>query len=345
MATLGASALTLADWAKLQDPNGQPARVAELLSQTNEVLYDMPWVEGNLPTGNRTTVRTGLPSATWRLLNQGVAASKGTSAQIDEGCGLLESWNEVDKKLADLNGNAAAFRAKQGMAHLQAMNQEFAGTLFYGNAGTAPEEFNGFATRYSSLGQNCITGGGSGSDNTSIWVIGWGPLSVYGVYPKGSQAGLQHQDFGEQTIETTTGIAGARLRVYQEKWEWNCGLVVEDWRYAVRICNIDVSNLVAESSAANLVKLLIKAIYRLPSTAGDKANDGSVVGIRPAIYMNRTVLQMLDIQRHNIMSGFGTAYSGGSITYNDVDGKKIPFFRDIPIRICDQLVETEATVA
>lgn len=347
MATLGATPITLVDWAKVQDPNGQPARVAELLSQTNDIISDMIWQEGNLPTGHQTTVRTGLPSATWRLLNQGTAGSKSTSAQITEGCGILESWCEVDVALANLNGNAAAFRMQEGKAHLEAMNQEFAQTLFYGNAGTAPEEFNGFATRYSTLGQNCITGGGSGSDNSSIYLVGWGPLSVHGVFPKGSAAGLQHYDYGEVTIETSAGIQGSRLRVYQDKWEWKPGLAVRDWRYVVRVANIDISALTAESSAANLLKLMTRSIYRIPSLTGGTTQDGDFVGCRPAFYMNRTCLEMLDIQRHNVMSGFssGTTYTGGSIKYEDVDGKQVPFFRNIPVRICDQLTETEATVA
>lgn len=348
MATLGTNAITLVDWAKSVDPNGQAADVAELLSQTNDIITDAVWKEGNLPTGHQVSVRTGLPSATWRLLNNGVAGSKSTKAQITEACGILESWCEVDKALAELNGNIASFRADEGLAHVEAMNQEFAQTLFYGNAGTAPEEFNGFSTRYSALGQNCISGGGSGSDNLSIWLVGWGPQTIWLTYPKASPAGLEHNDLGLQTIETSSGIQGSRLRVYQDQWVWKCGLVIKDWRYAVRICNIDVSALIAESSNANLTKLMIKAMYRLPGLVGGTTPDGkTMVGVKPRFYMNRTALEFLDIQRYNVMSGAGTGQQnlGGSIKYEDIDGKRVPTFSQIPIRVCDQLLLTEATVA
>jgi len=347
MATLGANAVTLTDWAKTRDPDGKTARIIEILAQSNPILDDMLWVEGNLPTGTRTTVRTGLPSSTWRLFNQGVQVTKATNAQIDEACGMLESWGEVDVKLANLNGDAAAFRASENVAHIEGMNQEMAGTLFYGNSGTAPEEFSGFATRYSALGQNCISGGGSGSDNTSIYFVGWGANSVHGIYPKGSSAGLKHMDHGEVTIETVNGVGGSRLRVFQDQWTWDAGLAVRDWRYVVRICNIDVSNLTGESSAANLVKLMIKAYHRLPSLAGGSTVAQGYVGVKPAIYMNRTAAQMLDIQRYNTMSGQGTGSQnlGGSIDWATIDGKWVPAFRGIPIRITDQLLETEATVA
>jgi len=329
MATLGANVLTLADWAKRLDPDGKTSSIVELLSQSNEILDDMLFMEGNLPTGHRTTVRTGLPSVSWRLLNQGVSPSKSTTAQVEDACGMLEAWSEVDVELAKLNGNSASFRLSEAQAFIEAMSQEAASTIFYGNAGTAPEEFTGFAPRYNALGQNVISGGGSQSDNSSVWLICWGAQTIHGIFPKGSKAGLDHKDHGEVTVETTAGIAGSRMRAFQDQWTWKLGLSVRDWRYAVRICNIDVSNLVAKSSAADLFDLMIKAIHRVPSL-----NMG-----RCAFYMNRSVHQMLDIQSRDDVQ------SGGQLGYQNVEGKPVLSFRGIPIRKCDALTETEATIS
>lgn len=345
MATVGNTVKTLLDWAKEQDPDGKPARIIELLAQTNEILLDMPFLEGNLPVGHRTTVRTGLPAVAWRLLNGGITPSKSTAAQIDEQCGMLEALSEVDVDLAKLNGNEQSFRLNEAGAFLESMNQEMASTLFYGNSGTAPEEYTGLSIRYSDStaanGQNIIHGGGTDSDNCSIWLIGWGPNTVHGIYPKGSQAGLQHKDLGEQLITVSAGVGGAKMRAYVDHYQWKCGLALKDWRYAVRIANIDVSNLVSESSAANLIKLMIKAIHRIPRLKGRKQGDGSIVGVMPAFYMNRTCAQMLDIQRLDKMTG---GSNGGSIQYREVDGVWTPFFRNIPIRECDALLETESAV-
>jgi hypothetical protein len=63
MATLGTTALTYADWAKRVDDGYKIGAIVELLSQTNEILMDMMVVQGNLPTGHKTTVRTGIPTA------------------------------------------------------------------------------------------------------------------------------------------------------------------------------------------------------------------------------------------------------------------------------------------
>lgn len=334
MATLASNALTLADWAKRVDPDGKVPSIVELLGQSNEILLDMLWMEGNLPTGHRTSVRTGLPTPAWRLLNNGVQPSKSTTAQIDEACGMLEAYSEVDKDLAELNGNVAAFRLSEAQAFLEAMNQEFASTLIYGNSGTAPEEFTGFAARYSAIsgaanGQNVISGGGTGSDNSSIYLVCWGAQTVHGIFPKGSKAGLVHEDLGLTTVEAAAGIAGSRLRAYLDHWQWKCGLALKDWRYAVRIPNIDISNLVAKSSAADLPELMIKALHRIPNLGMGKC----------AFYMNRSCFQMLDIQRRD------DVISGGQLSYDVVDGKRVPMFRGIPVRIVDALLENEAVVS
>lgn len=333
MSTLNATVASLSDIAKRLDPDGKIAAIVELLAQTNQILDDMLWMEGNLPTGHLTTVRTGLPTVAWRLLNGGTITSKSRTAQITEHAGILEAWSEVDVDLASLNGNTPQWRLSEAMAFIEAMSQEMASTVIYGNAGTAPEEFTGLAARYSAISgatnaSNVIDGGGTGSDNASIFLCGWGANSLFGIYPKGSKAGLQHNDYGEQTIENAGGVTGARLRVLQERFQWKAGIALKDWRYCVRICNLDISNLVAESSAADLVKLLIKAVHRIPNLAA----------VRPAIYVNRTIAEMLDIQRRSAVS------TGGGLTYENVDGKNIMTFRGIPIRTVDALLETETRV-
>jgi hypothetical protein len=332
-ATLGANVLTLSDWAKRLDPDGKVPDIVELLSMTNEILLDMLYIEGNLPTGHRTTVRTGLPTVAWRLLNQGVQPSKSTTAQQDEQSGMLEAWSEVDVELAKLNGNVNDFRFSEAQAFIEAMNQEMASTLFYGNSSVTPEEFTGLSVRYSSLAaanaQNIINAGGAGADNTSIWLIVWGPRTVHGIFPKGSKAGLEHHNHGEVTVETTAGIAGSRMRAFQDQFVWKTGLSLRDWRYVVRIANIDISVLLLnDATSAKIFQLLTKATWRIPAMGMGK----------PVIYMNRTVGQWLDIQAQDKVS------SGGQLSYEVVEGRRIMTFRGIPIRISDSILETEAAV-
>lgn len=332
MATVvGATVMTLVDLLKGLAPDGSVATVAELLTQVNDVLIDFPWMEGNLITGHQTTVRTGIPTPTWRLLNNGVTPGKSTKAQMTEQCAKLEDWSEIDEAVAELGGNVGATRFSESVAHIEGMSQEFSSVLFYGTALT-PEKFVGLSARYSSLSagnaQNIIDAGGTGTDNTSVWLCILGDSTLSGIYPKGSKGGLTHNDIGKVTVQTATGVGTGRLRVYQDQYIWDCGIALMDWRYVVRICNVDISNLVTESSAADLTKLMIKAMKRIPNLARGKA----------VFYMNRTVEEMLDIQGRNDVK------SGGQLKYEDVDGKPRMSFRGIPVRRSDALLNSETRV-
>ena len=330
MAVLSTTNPTLADVAKRYDADGKIDTIVELLSETNEVLEDMTFLEGNLPTGHKTTVRSGLPSSTWRKLNYGVQPSKSTTVQITDTTGMLEAYAEVDKALADLNGNTASFRLSEDRAFLESMNQTMANTLFYGDTGTDPEKFMGLSSRYSSTtaesGDNIIVGGGSGADNTSIWLVCWGPNTCHGIYPKGSQAGLNHQDLGEVTLEDA---ANGKYQGYRTHYKWDIGMSVRDWRYIVRIPNIDVSNLTkdASGSSAALVDLMVQAVEKLPNV-----NLGRCV-----FYGNRTISSILRRQITNT--------SNVRLTMDEVAGKRVMSFDGIPFRRNDAILNDEALVS
>lgn len=340
MAALSATNLTLLDWAKRVDPDGSVPVIANILSQTNEILTDCVFVEGNLPTGHRVVIQTGLPTVYWRSLNQGIAPSKGTTAQVDEGIGMLEARSEVDMDLAMLNGNTSAFRLSEAQAFLEAMAQELATTMIYGNTGTDPEQFLGLAPRYSDLSagnaQNIIDNGGTGSDNASIWLVVWGDQTVFCPFPKGSAAGIRHEDLGRQTVYEAGG-AGLRMEAFVDRFQVKQGLVVKDWRYAVRIANIDVSDMgtlvgeQAPTAFTNIIHRMTQALARIPNI-----NRG-----RPVFYMNRTIftgLMRLGLEKSNnavtvepALGQFGTIHNMMS-------------FLGVPVRRVDALTNAEAQV-
>lgn len=341
MAALSTANPTLMDIAKATDPDGKIATVVELLNETNEILDDMSWVEGNLPTGHRTTVRTGIPAPTWRKLYGGVQPNKSGYAQVTDQTGMLEAYAEIDKALADLNGNTAAFRLAEDRAFLEGMNQEVANTLFYGNEGTDPAKFTGLAPRFNARSgvdnaENVIHGGGAGTDNASIWLVVWGPNTCHGIIPKGSRAGLQVTDKGQVTIEDVDGNGG-RMEAYRTHYRWDVGLTVRDWRYIVRVCNIDKSELSATytagafSSGANLPDLMFQAMRKVPNLS---------MG-RPAFYMSRDMATWLARQRAAMGLPGGQTLSeevGGAMRFTET-------FQGIPIRRVDALSADEALVA
>lgn len=334
MATLKTNNPTLADVAKRLDPGGKVDTIVEMLNETNEILTDMTSIEGNLPTGHRTTVRTGIPQPTWRKLYGGVQPTKSTTAQVTDNTGMLEAYAEVDKALADLNGNTAAFRLSEDQAHIEGMNQEMASTLFYGNEGTEPAAFTGLAPRYNAIsgatnGDNVISAQGGDSDNTSIWLVVWGPNTIHAIYPKGSQAGLTMVDKGQVTIENVDG-SGGRMEAYRTHYRWDLGLTVRDWRYAVRICNIKTATLKGaspETLQKSLLKYMIQASERIPAFGKGRA----------CWYVNRTVREAL---RLGILEKIAN-----NLSWESVAGKRVMTFDDIPVRRTDALLNTEAKVS
>lgn len=346
MATLS-GALTYADWAKRVDESGKIGMIVELLSQTNEILADMLVVEGNLPTGHKTTVRTGLPSGSWRLLNAGIPTTKSTTAQITATCGNLEAESQVDVDLVALNNDAAAFRLSESRAHFEGINQQMATQLIYGSEVTNAAGFTGLAPHYSSLSTataqsaaNVISLAGSGGDCTSIWIVTWGEQTCHGIFPKGKTAGLQHEDRGRWRV---TDASGNFYWAYIDHYKWELGLALRDWRYCVRICNIDTTDLMG-NSPPDLIKALVRGVRRLPTTGANatpvQTSDADTIqGAmgRTAIYCNRTVSTYLDIQAMNKTNVL--------LKMDEWDGKPVTTFRGIPIRTVDAILNTEATVS
>jgi len=339
MATLSTGQLTLADISKRTSPDGKVDPVAELLSQSNEILEDVVVVEANQTTSHVVGVRTGLPDVYWRQYNAGVPTSKSTTAQITEPIAMLEGRSHIDAKMLTLNGNSAAYRLSEEQPFIEAMGQEAVSKMFNGNVGADIKTFSGLATRFSSTsagnGGNVILGGGAGADNCSIYLVGWSPQTVFTTYPKGSKAGLAHRDLGEESVPDASGNYYQAAR---SLFQWDLGLVVKDWRYVARIANIDVSDWVnvtgsqASASATNAIKLMMRALARIPNPSA----------ARLAFYCNRSVQEGLMIQaleKSSSALGIIPALNQFGQTINQLT------FQGVPIRRVDQLGIAETLVA
>lgn len=334
MATLGQTAQTLADLTKRLDPDGKIARIGEVLTKTNPILEHMTWKEGNLPTGNRTTVRTKKPTVGFRALNEGIPISKSRTTQFDDGAAMLEAFSQVDRKQAILSGDVGAYRLSEAVSFLEAMNDKMADTLFFGNANVNKKEFTGFATRYSDVSSDqVIDAGGTGSDNTSIYMIEWGD-NVCGIYPKGTKAGLLHTDVTLNKDAADDGYPiGSRLEDgsgnpymgYEDHYEWNCGLMIKDKRKVVRIANIDRSLLTEDkSTGAKLESLLVRAEERL-----EKPKNIN-------IYCSRDIMTMLRLQMLEDKKTF--------LGWEQIGGKRVEMFQGYMLNRTDALSVDEARV-
>jgi len=235
--------------------------------------------------------------------------------------------------LASLGGNEGAFRASEDDAFISGLNSTAATAIFYGNQAVNPEQIQGLAPRYGSLAttheyaSQIINGGGSGSDNTSVWVITWGPQTCSLIYPKGSQAGLTSEDMGKQLVTDSSGLM---YTAYVTKFQWKLGLMLKDFRYVIRIANIDNSDLTSDASAgADLLDKLIDAYYSRPTV-----DLGGMA--RTFIYCNKTIAKFLHKQAQN--------KANVNLSIDKPAGQPVVSFLDAPIRVCDNLTVAEAAI-
>ncbi len=338
MPTLGSYLVTLADVAKSKDK--QIGKVAEVLVQHNAALNDIPYMEMNEGTVHKEDIRSGLPSVYYRKANQAIPASKTTTEERTFTAAHFESKSQIDAAVAKRGGldRIAYNRWNQAQGHIQAHALEHADLLIYGSPDDDARKVTGLTDIFTTLSASentsaqIIDGGGTQSDNTSVYLILWGERSVFGVYPKGTQAGLKRTDrsAGNKEVQIaaldSNGAAGA-FWGYEEQFEIDHGLVVKDYRQICRIANIDISSLIA-GTGLDLIEAMIKATYTV-----DSLENGT-----PVFYMNRTIEAWLDLQSVNKVG------AGGGITYENYQGKRVMMFRGIPCRRMDAILNSESQV-
>lgn len=339
MATLATQVSTYADVAKRLDPSGGISGILEILNRTNPVLDDMLVMEANDGTGHRTTVRTGIPEAAWRLLNYGVPKVKTTTAAVRDTTGMLEVYSEIDKDLAELSGNQKAYRLSEAAGIMEGMSQQMAETIFYGNTLINPERFLGLAPRYStgvvadaqSAANVFDAGGASALTNTSAYLVTWGDQATHGIFPRGSTAGLRHRDLGEHTL---VDADGGQYQGYRDHFKWDLGLTVRDWRQNARVANIstDPADLNDMTNVKALLKVMIDASEALP-ISGEDVNAG---GGRRVWYVSKAVRSAL---RWGILEKIAN-----NLTWETWMGKRVVMLDDIPVKRVDAILETEALV-
>jgi hypothetical protein len=339
MATLGNNFITLADMYRKQDPDGTVSDIIEMMTDINPILADAMAIECNDGSKHLTKTRTGLPSATWRKLYEGVQPTKSTVKQVYDTTGWMEAYSEIDAKLVALAGaNGNALRLDEAEAHIEGMSNQMATALFYSDTASTPEQFMGLAPRFDDLAAEnagqIVDAGGTGADNTSIWFVTWGVNTCHLLYPKGTKAGVQREDLGKTTKEKSDG---SMYEVFREHFQWDVGLSLRDWRYVSRVANVDVSQLLTDgtSGTVDINKHMISAYYKLRQRR-TATREVSLERGKSIIYCNTVVKEALHKKALDLASG--------NLSVREIDGEEIVMFSGIPIRECDALINTEARV-
>ena len=261
MATVGAMALTLNDYRKRMNPEGYIDEIIEVLALSNPILQDMTWMEGNLLTGNKTTLRSALPTPSVRYINRGITPDKSSTKQIVDTSVVLESRSEVDTELLALAPDKEAFRRSEDKAFIEAFGQKVASMTMYGNTDLDPDTFNGLDIRHRIMGVNTVTeqgyttidaGGTTASSMTSAFIVEWGERATTGIYPREATAGLVHEDLGQNTVYDANGKP---FEAMTSLFKWKCGLTCRDYRGAGAVRNI-YTPLFTSGTAAQKLALM-----------------------------------------------------------------------------------------
>lgn len=340
----------LVDWANMANPDGTIADIAWLLAQANDIVKDMIFQEANSPFGHKVTVNAGLPQGIWRGNNQGTPSSKPQFAQYTFAMGMLSDYSKVDKEEANLYGQVGKFRWTQDQSHIEGMGQQIATASFYSSEDVNPNQFTGLSRYYNTItlansqtARNVINGGGTGSSNTSMWLVGWGDNTIHMLHPKGSPAGLVYEDKGD--VRELYDNNGNGFEGYTSYFAWKIGMCIKNWQYAVRMGNLDTTTAgLLGVSPPDLNTMLIQAANLLPTSTRRLSGIEEVdapgdpkPGINPAIYVNRTVKTQLEIQavrQKNVL-----------INMSEYAGEVVLMWRDVPVRVCDSLINTESAIS
>lgn len=338
MATVGSLALTFNDLRKRQAPDFTIDRMIECLMQENPIMEDIPWMAGNLPTGNQTTQRTALPEVHLRQINKGVPYGKSATKQVTDTCCLLEAHSFVDEELLGIQEDKVAFRASEDDAFVEAMSEKVAHYLFYGDSDENMDEFNGLAKRYSNYGgeknsfayQVINAGGTKDGALSSAYLVGWGGRSVCGIYPKFGYAGLFRRDEGRVQSRDKDGNT---FWGYETTFKWKPGLAVLDPRMIAAVRNIDVGALNASSATAAdrkaAVENMIKAQNRMRKLQG--------AGLKLVWYVSDEMYTFLSLYFNDKNNAY--------ITRQEIaDGMPAIHVNGILVKKEDALTETEGVI-
>lgn len=345
MATITPGLMTYSEWSARTDMDGNVSQLVNLLSQQNSILDDMLAAECQSGNVYEYTQVVKLPTPSRRAYNQGVVRSLAAVAKQVTTCVEYADWVAVDDSLGSLGGQLAERRSQEDFLHMEALNQQIASDLFYSNRATDPTAFTGLSNIYntvntttSQIANNVIDCGGTGSDNASMWLVVWGPRHIHTIFPKGIPAGMIHKDMGLLPVADSGGTN--TFPAWQTWLRWNIGLAIHDWRFCVRACNIDISDLTG-GSAANLLNVLAMMVMKppvMPAGVGpvQTADDPRIVMGRPAFYVNRTVYTYLQRQVTNKTNILLQLVQWAGMT--------VLTYQGIPIRIVDKLLTTESRV-
>lgn len=316
--------------------NNTYEKMANVLTENNDMLKDMPIFAGNGILSNTGSRETSLPTPQIVKVGDGWDASVVQWNNFVDTISLFKDRFDVPLDVYNLQPNKAQWRADTEDRHVEGFGQGVQNHIVYGTSTATPEKFDGLAVRYntpdsgdptnpSSTGDPFVfdAGGGTGADTTSIWLIQWGPMKVYGITPiNDPMMGLKRIDRGMQEVTAENSKTRTDLRT---NFEWKLGICVHDVRSVARIRNVptSVTGIVAFQTAISRVIQAREEVFK---------------GNEPVwMYTNKRVRYLMkEVQKEKM-----------NLMYDKNNPWQIPMMRfdDMPMRTVEAILNTETGVA
>ena len=296
--------LTAAELVKRGGFTDDQRAIVEVMSTTNELLYDAPVVQANEGTTHTHVVRTSLPHGQHRAYNQGVKTAASATKTVHDVIAELGAYSEIDVRLAQHAPNTQEFLTQEAVSFIEGLGQDQANDFVYGNNAKDGACINGFATRRAKIdNQLVLDAGGTGNNLTSIYLIKWGHNGTKYIIPRGASGmAITRDNRGIQDVEVydAAGKPTGKMRAYVNYFGVEYGLSVADERTLIRIANIDIDS----TNGTELVKLVMKAVNKMPTGGGSisLACNGDVKTMFDiaAMEKNNVVMQISDPWGANI---------------------------------------------
>lgn len=327
MAVLPNDVLGFDEWAKRLTKD-ETRNIIEVVAQSNRGLASMAVRAGNETDGNTSVVRGTLPSGTWTSMTEGVASETSSTRELWDAAGTLESFSIIPSRYINRAPDRAAARFQEEKAFMIGLSEEVEDTVFSGDRATNHKEFTGFNQRYNSstAGNNfgqVVSVAGTGSDMTSIWFVNWGEMRCSLFFGKNNTGGLQTTNLGEDMRQLDASSAN-HIMAYSTHYEWNVGLMIEDYRSVARVANIDSGTLPA---LGVIPDAMIDAYYAVPT---------KVHSPMARWYCNRTIAAKLHKDAMN--------KTNVNLTLENWDGRVVPHFLGVPIVQTDAISNAETNI-
>jgi hypothetical protein len=299
-----------------------PNRIIECLTQTNELLLDMPAIECNKGTSHTFVRRTSKVRAKTRSYYEGTPITATQTDTVTEHTGMWQDISKVDADLADHTGDPSGLRKTEAIAKINGIGEGQAVDMIYGKRDTDKENgINGFATRLAKInGKTCITMGGTGSNLSSVYLAALGDRFTHLIYPKGfGAAGVHHEDKGKLMVQDQNGHD---YEAYTDVFKCQFGIAVEDPRSVVRLANINFALI----SADDFIAKILYCLRRLPVGASTYV-----------LYGNLDARDKIDEYARN----------KGNVVWSTEDpwGRPMQMIQKLRIRTVEAILSTEDQVA